>query len=220
MKKFFLPQIHITFERWKFNSAHKVFVSTQGRVKDEEGNLLEQSAHCNYLHVSNGLGAAVPVHRLVIETFKPNHKEEENSVDHKDSNTRNNTLKNLAWMTKRDNENKAIQAMEKLIEGACEKKLKEKSILITRAPGTGKHNRRHRNAKLNKRIREKIFVIVENGSNNSFNLSFDSAAKMISEAENIVPDTVYSKMLTSFKEKQNCQIGNYQMKFVGDLSEV
>ena len=95
-------KIHISIERWKFNKDFSVYVSSWGNIKDINKNPMPVYAKNKYLAVVLNK-KIIYVHRLVLETFKPEGKDL--TVDHIDHNQRNNHLSNLRWLTKAENEN-------------------------------------------------------------------------------------------------------------------
>ena len=101
-----LPKIKITFEKWKFNKEYGLWVSTEGQILDE----FKQPArgkinYSGYLQVWSELAQKmVSIHRLVLKTWRPRKNMEELTVDHRESNKRNNTIKNLIWMPQNVNQ--------------------------------------------------------------------------------------------------------------------
>lgn len=100
-------------ETWKPIEGYEGLyeVSDQGRVKrlwyGKEKILKPQKNTCGYLHVGlhkDGHGKTVLIHRLVAEAFIPNPNNLE-TINHKDEVKTNNTVDNLEWMSKRDNDN-------------------------------------------------------------------------------------------------------------------
>ena len=53
--------------------------------------------------VKNNKGYMRRVHRLVLEAFSPIEDSEKYEVNHKDCNTKNNSLDNLEWCTSKEN---------------------------------------------------------------------------------------------------------------------
>lgn len=101
-----LPKIKITFERWKFNKEYGLWVSTEGRVldryKQEVRIRINQSG---YIKVwSEVIQKYVSIHRLVLMTWRPIKNAENLTVDHRDHNKRNNSLRNLIWMPLKENQ--------------------------------------------------------------------------------------------------------------------
>ena len=93
-----LPQIHIDLERWKYYRPLDVYVSSLGRIKNKQGELQRLTAHNGYLQYNGKY-----VHRIILEAFNPIPNFANLTVDHLDHNTRNNSLKNLEWVTKQEN---------------------------------------------------------------------------------------------------------------------
>lgn len=105
---FILPSITINIERWKWNKKYRVFVSNRGRVKNIDGKLLKiKTTRAGYLAVGVAAKKAMFVHRLVMETWHPISNPEEMTVDHLDHNKRNNDIRNLEWVTEKENHKRA-----------------------------------------------------------------------------------------------------------------
>ena len=107
--KFILPSLNISFERWKWNEDYKLYVSNHGRFRDKNKCLVKCKVRGNYFFVKVD-NKWVPAHRIVMQTWKPNKNANNLTVDHLNSNTRDNRLSNLEWVTleentKRGNEN-------------------------------------------------------------------------------------------------------------------
>ena len=93
--------IHIKIEKWKWNKKYKIWVSSEGRLKDKNKTLIKQMINEEgYMVYKNKY-----VHRIVMNTFKP--IKEKMTVDHLDHNKRNNCLSNLEWVTYKENQNRA-----------------------------------------------------------------------------------------------------------------
>lgn len=95
-------RFHFSIERWKFNKEYSIYVSTWGNIKDGKKKDKNIYANHGYLFVEVNK-KLIPVHRLVMETFKP--QKLNLTVDHIDHNTRNNHISNLRWLSKEENEN-------------------------------------------------------------------------------------------------------------------
>ena len=100
-------RVNIEIERWKYYIPLDIYVSTKGRIKDKQGNLQTVCAQNNYLFYKG-----TPVHRIVMQTFKPIPNYATMTIDHLNHNTRDNCVENLEWVTreenlKRDEEDKA-----------------------------------------------------------------------------------------------------------------
>ena len=112
---FILPTITINIERWKWNRKYRVFVSNRGRVKNIDGKILTvKTTQKGYLAVRVEHKKAIFIHRLVMETWCPIPNSEEMTVDHLDHNKRNNDIRNLEWVTEKENHERA--ANDQLIE--------------------------------------------------------------------------------------------------------
>lgn len=112
---FILPSITINIERWKWNKKYQVFVSNRGRVKNIDGEILKpKTTKRGYLAVRVKAKKAIFIHRLVMETWRPIPNPEEMTVDHLDHNKRNNDIRNLEWVTEKENRKRAIN--DQLVE--------------------------------------------------------------------------------------------------------
>lgn len=112
---FILPTITINIERWKWNRKYRVFVSNRGRVKNIDGKVLKaKTTSTGYLAVRVAAKKAMFIHRLVMETWHPISNSEEMTVDHLDHNKRNNDIRNLEWVTEKENRERATR--DQLIE--------------------------------------------------------------------------------------------------------
>ena len=81
---------------------HRVYeVSNLGRVKCN-GKIIEPRLHRKYLNAGS-----FPIHRAVAELFIPN-PENKPFVDHIDTNTLNNRVDNLRWVTAKENRNNPL----------------------------------------------------------------------------------------------------------------
>ena len=104
-----LPTIKIHFERWKWNSEHEVWVSTEGRLKDRDKEFIEPMIkEGGYLVFFNEAHQVFTnIHRVVLETWRPRADMRELTVEHKDQNKRNPALRNLMWLTSEENQRRA-----------------------------------------------------------------------------------------------------------------
>ena len=102
-----LPTIILRIERWKFNKDFGVYVSSQGNFKDRQKRRLpirvNQNGYC-MIKTERGL---VLAHRLVMFTWKPIPNAESLTVDHLNHNKRDNSVENLEWVTRRENQLRA-----------------------------------------------------------------------------------------------------------------
>lgn len=90
-------------ERWKFNSDYGVYVSTEGRFKDRYKRFIPIKITKNgYVKILTEKGLRY-AHRLVLLTFQPTQDSENLTIDHINSNKRDNSLKNLEWVSPEEN---------------------------------------------------------------------------------------------------------------------
>lgn len=125
---FILPSITINIERWKWNKKYQVFVSNRGRVKNIDGEILKpKTTKRGYLAVRVKAKKAIFIHRLVMETWRPIPNPEEMTVDHLDHNKRNNDIRNLEWVTEKENRKRATddQLVEKEVMLIRDEELKQ-----------------------------------------------------------------------------------------------
>ena len=62
--------IHLTFERWKYNKEYNVYVSTLGNVRDSRKvTIRPKVTSAGYMSINVGI-RTIYLHRLVMETFK------------------------------------------------------------------------------------------------------------------------------------------------------
>lgn len=119
MFKVILPKLHIEIEKWKFSKKYNIYVSNLGNFKDktkESIKLMVQKG--GYLMVplcnnKKGITKYIPAHRIVMETWCPRADiwKDKLTVDHLDHNKRNNKATNLEWVSKEENQQRAIDDM-------------------------------------------------------------------------------------------------------------
>lgn len=102
------PRLHITIERWKFNEQYKVWVSNQGHVLDNQKQPVKILTSSKRYMVCKINKEFVPAHRLVLMTWRPCEEMYSLTVDHINSNPRDNRLCNLEWVTEEENKRRAI----------------------------------------------------------------------------------------------------------------
>lgn len=102
--------LHVVFERWKFNKEYNLYVSTLGRVKDSKKKIVEPMINSGGYFIIKHDEKVIAVHSLVMLTFK-GPKLEGMSIDHINSNRRDNRLKNLEYVTKEENLRRANQKL-------------------------------------------------------------------------------------------------------------
>ena len=105
------PKLHIELERWKWNDEHGIWVSTFGNFKtDKKKDMKVRTNESGYLGVkSYKTGKFILAHRLVMLTWRPITNVDSMTVDHLDHNKRNNRLSNLEWVTREENQRRAIE---------------------------------------------------------------------------------------------------------------
>lgn len=97
-----LPKVSI--ERWKYNKQYDIYVSSFGNLMDKKYKLINPQIGCGYLYYQGR-----SIHRIVMETFKPVNGYSLLTVDHLNHNTRDNRLSNLEWVTREENETRAMR---------------------------------------------------------------------------------------------------------------
>ena len=99
-----LPKLHFSIERWRKNTEYGVWVSNQGNVKliKNKETLSPRINGSGYCMVFTELGAVL-VHRLVAYTWLGGKRNAKYNIDHINSNKRDNSVKNLRWVTKEIN---------------------------------------------------------------------------------------------------------------------
>lgn len=98
------PRIHISIERWRKNTEYGVWVSNKGRVRLIKNKTyleprINGKGYCIYF-TERG---AIMAHRLVAYTWMGGKRSEEYTIDHINSNKRDNRVSNLRWVTEEVN---------------------------------------------------------------------------------------------------------------------
>ena len=100
-------------ERWKYNKEYGVYVSTQGRVRSKtKVDIKPKVKQCGYLTVKTSNGNIL-LHRLVMYTWRPTDGMNDLTVDHLNHNKRDNSLDNLEWVTRQENQRRAKEDLDK-----------------------------------------------------------------------------------------------------------
>ena len=97
-------------------------VSEMGEVKSlrSKKDLKPNEDKCGYLYYVlsvNGKRKTVKAHRLVALAFIPN-PENKPSIDHIDGDRKNNSVKNLRWVTNKENTNNPL-TKQRLLKACC-----------------------------------------------------------------------------------------------------
>ena len=118
---FIMPRFFINCERWKWNDDLRIYVSTHGHVKDEhKKNIAAKINDSGYFVISLN-NRFYSIHRLVLMTWRPLPNDgAPMTVDHLDSNRRNNHLDNLEWVSQEENLRRANENLAKIKDVNCE----------------------------------------------------------------------------------------------------
>lgn len=107
MFNFILPQFIVQIEKWKWNKEYRVYVSNLGNFKNEHKQLLPVKINAKgYCLVKTECDFKL-AHRVVMLTWCPIPNAEELTVDHLNHNKRDNSVKNLEWVTYEENKDRA-----------------------------------------------------------------------------------------------------------------
>lgn len=110
-----LPKLYFKWERWKYNKEFDVYVSTLGNVRDKNKQPIDFTINSSGYFTVRVKNRYQTVHRLVMLTFKPLKNKSDYkgmTVDHINSNKRCNELKNLEWVTKKENISRAVNKLQ------------------------------------------------------------------------------------------------------------
>ena len=107
MFKFIFPTFNFNIERWKWNKEYRVYVSNMGHFRDGHKRLIQiKISSDGYIKINTSAGIK-SAHRLVMLTWRPIPNAEDLTVDHLDHNKRNNSVANLEWASKAENQRRA-----------------------------------------------------------------------------------------------------------------
>lgn len=174
--------IHFSIERWKFNKEYGVYVSTEGRFKDENKKPIIPAPAHKYLRIVLN-GQTINAHRLVLETFCPV-EDKSLTVDHIDHNTRNNALKNLRWLTAKDNANDL--EYQKLIENLKNQGIIEYLKGIRPAPSYCSPKMQKISSKMQKLKETTSFDLCKDDNNVIMQgIGYDSLIKILADITNM-----------------------------------
>ena len=101
------PRFHISIERWKYNKEFEVWVSNYGNILNKEKNPIRVKTSNKRYMVCQAGKRLIMVHRLVLMTWNPRKDADKLTVDHINSNPRDNRLVNLEWVTEEENKTRA-----------------------------------------------------------------------------------------------------------------
>lgn len=119
--RFIMPRFFVNCERWKWNEDLRVYVSTHGHVKDEYKKNVAAKINGNGYFCVRLKGHFYTIHRLVLMTWRPLPNDgTPMTVDHLDSNRRNNRLENLEWVSQEENLRRATENLEKDKAANCD----------------------------------------------------------------------------------------------------
>lgn len=110
----------INFEKYKWNKDYGVYVSNLGHFKDRYKRLLPVKINLGgYLVIKTEKGY-ISAHRLVMYTWRPIPNAENMTVDHLNHNKRDNSLKNLEWVDRSENQRRACEDIVNIFENPCD----------------------------------------------------------------------------------------------------
>lgn len=106
----------INFEKYKWNKDYGVYVSNLGHFKDRYKRLLSVKINLGgYLVIKTEKGY-ISAHRLVMYTWRPIPNAENMTVDHLNHNKRDNSLKNLEWVDRSENQRRTCEDIVNIFE--------------------------------------------------------------------------------------------------------
>jgi len=104
-------KLHLNIEKWKYNPNYEIFVSSLGNFKyKDKTDVPIKIDQCGYITVPLKTVGGIRTHyahRLVMETFFPRDDMAVMTVDHINHNKRDNSVKNLEWVTSKENNDRA-----------------------------------------------------------------------------------------------------------------
>ena len=107
-----LPSFTLNIERWRWNAKFQLWVSNQGHFKDKNQKIVSIKIGSNgYYRVKGQLA-----HRVVAITWMPCDNPKEMTIDHLNHNKRDNSVKNLEWVTKEENARRAMADFEQVVD--------------------------------------------------------------------------------------------------------
>ena len=114
-----LPSFTLNIERWRWNEEFQLWVSNQGHFKDKNGKVvpikIDNQGYCRVNFQS--------AHRVVAMTWIPCDNPKDMTVDHLNHNKRDNSVKNLEWVTKEENARRAIEDLCRVSDVSSKEKM-------------------------------------------------------------------------------------------------
>ena len=104
-----MPTISFNIERWKWSEEYRVYVSTEGRLRKKDGTDIRLKIDKKGYMILSNKKEIIRVHRVVMKTWKPCENMDNLTVDHLDHNKRKNSLSNLEWVSKEENQRRASE---------------------------------------------------------------------------------------------------------------
>lgn len=105
------PTIKLLFERWKWNKEYEIYVSTHGRFRNNKKQIIQcRIDKDGYLGLRTSKGW-ISAHRLVMLTWCPIANAAVMTIDHLNHNKRDNSIRNLEWVTLAENARRAKEDM-------------------------------------------------------------------------------------------------------------
>lgn len=133
-----MEEIYKVWKTTHWNKTIRVYeVSNKGNVKIN-GKLVDLDKDYNHAGYYR-FGSGYPVHRAVAELFIPN-PDNKPCIDHIDTNTFNNNVNNLRWVTYKENQNNTLtkQHQSKSLKGRLIDEQWRKNISIGTKEGMSK----------------------------------------------------------------------------------
>lgn len=106
----------INFEKYKWNKDYGVYVSNLGHFKDRYKRLLPVKINLSGYVVIKTEKGYISAHRLVMYTWRSIPNAENMTVDHLNHNKRDNSLKNLEWIDRSENQRRACEDIVNIFE--------------------------------------------------------------------------------------------------------
>lgn len=106
----------INFEKYRWNKDYGVYVSNLGHFKDRYKRLLPVKINLSGYVVIKTEKGYISAHRLVMYTWRPIPNAENMTVDHLNHNKRDNSLKNLEWIDRLENQRRACEDIVNIFE--------------------------------------------------------------------------------------------------------